>query len=72
MADVDDSTAGAGDDFVAWLHRLKVAGIRPEEVEFETTAEGMELVLAEIGTLMTCLGDAIACARSDGGPSYGP
>ena len=55
-ADVDDSTAGEVDDIAAWLHRLRAAGIEPEDVEFETVAEGMELSFAEIGTLMGWLG----------------
>ena len=55
-AKVDESTAGEVDDISAWVHRLRAAGIDPEDVQFETTAEGMELSFAEIGTIMGWLG----------------
>ena len=55
-ANVDDSTAAEVDDIAAWVHRLRAAGIHPEDVEFETTAEGMELSFEEIGTIMGKLG----------------
>ena len=67
-ADVDDSTAGEVDDIAAWLHRLRAAGIEPEDVEFETTAEGMEMSFAEIGTIMGWLGmssDGVAFRGAD-------
>ena len=67
-ADVDDSTAGEVDDIAAWLHRLRAAGIEPEDVEFETTAEGMEMSFAEIGTIMGHLGmssDGVAFRGAD-------
>ena len=55
-AGIDDSTAAEVDDIAAWVHRLRDAGIDPEDVEFETTAEGMELSFAEIGTIISKLG----------------
>ncbi len=53
---VDDSTAAEVDDIAAWVHRLRAAGIDPEDVEFETVAEGMEMSFGEIGALMGWLG----------------
>ena len=44
------------DDIAAWLHRLRAVGIDPEEVEFGTTAEGMEMSFGEIRTIMRWLG----------------
>ena len=55
-ANVDDSTAAEVDDIAAWVHRLRAAGIDPEDVRFETPAEGMEMSFAEIGTIMGRLG----------------
>ncbi len=55
-ANVDHSTAAEVDDIAAWVHRLRAAGIDPEDVEFETVAEGMEMSFDEIGTLMGWLG----------------
>lgn len=40
-ANVGESTAGEVDDIAAWVHRLRVAGIDPEDVRFGTTSEGM-------------------------------
>ena len=55
-ADVDNSTAAEVDDIAAWVHRLRAAGIDPEDVRFETPAEGMDLSFTEIGTIMSKLG----------------
>ncbi len=55
-ANVDHSTAAEVDDMAAWVQRLHAAGIDPEDVEFETPAEGMELSFAEIGAIMGWLG----------------
>ncbi len=57
-AGVEDSTAAEVDDIASWLHRLRVAGINPEDVEFETSAEGMELSYAEIIAILDKLGMA--------------
>ena len=67
-ANVDDSTAAEVDDIAAWVHRLRDAGIDPEDVRFETTAEGMEMSFAEIGTIMGWLGmssDGVAFRGAD-------
>ena len=67
-ANVEDSTAAEVDDIAAWMHRLRAAGIDPEDVRFETTAEGMEMSFAEIGVIMGWLGmssDGVAFRGAD-------
>ena len=70
-ANVDHSTAAEVDDIAAWVHRLRSAGIDPEDVTFETTAEGMEMSFSEIGTIMGWLGMSSKGVASGRRPVHG-